>query len=248
VTLPIIRQGPRVAVDRAAIGLAPLPITHILAVGRNYADHAKEMKGDLPERPMLFTKNPASCILSGEPIVIPKICQPPQSPVDEQVDYEGELAIVIGRACKDVTEDDALAEDGPVLGLAVANDVSARWWQKEGAGGQFVRGKSFDAFCPLGPHITPLAETGDPQNLTLTTKLNDDEVQRASTRDMIFPIARLIADCSAGTTLLPGTLILTGTPSGVGHAKNPPRYLREGDRVRIEIESLGAIENPVTLA
>ncbi len=242
-TLPLLRQGPQVAVDRSAIGLAPLPITHILAVGRNYADHAREMKGDLPERPMLFTKNPASCILSGEPIVIPKVCQD-----REQVDYEGELAIVIGAACRDVPEDDALAPHGPVLGLAVANDVSARWWQKEGAGGQFVRGKSFDAFCPIGPRVVPLAGIGDPQCLTLRTTLNGEEVQLASTRDMIFPLARLIAECSAATTLLPGTLILTGTPSGVGHAKDPPRYLREGDRVRVEIDQLGAIENRVTLA
>jgi len=242
VTLPLIRQGHVIAIDRAPLGLAPLPIAHILAVGRNYAEHAREMKSDLPERPMLFTKNPASGILSGEPIVIPGICQD-----REQVDYEGELAIVIGRACRDVPEDEALAQAGPVLGLAVANDVSARWWQKDGAGGQFVRGKSFDTFCPLGPHVTPLEEIDDPQNLTLTTTLNGEEVQRASTSDMIFPLARLVAECSAATTLLPGTLILTGTPSGVGHAMDPPRYLREGDRVRIEIDQLGAIENPVEL-
>jgi len=241
-TLPLFRDQERTLIDRAPLGLAPLPITHILAVGRNYADHAKEMGAAPPERPMLFTKNPASVILSGEPIVIPRICQD-----REQVDYEGELAIVIGRACKDLHEQDALDPEGPVLGLAVANDVSARWWQKEGAGGQFVRGKSFDTFCPLGPHVTPLSAFDSGEPLTLTTTLSGEVVQRATTAEMIFPLARLLAECSAGTTLLPGTLILTGTPDGVGHGKTPPRYLREGDAVRVEITKLGAIENPVTL-
>ncbi len=117
-TLPLIREQGRVAIDRATLGLAPLPVSHILCVGRNYADHAKEMKADLPERPMLFTKNPASAILSAEPIVIPKICQD-----RDQVDYEGELAIVIGRTCKDVPESEALDPTGPVLGLTIANDI-----------------------------------------------------------------------------------------------------------------------------
>lgn len=240
--LPFLRAGGRVAVDREPLGLEPLPITSILCVGRNYADHAAEMKSALPERPMLFTKNPASTVLTGEPIVIPPICQD-----REQVDYEGELAVVIGRACKDVPADAALAPDGPVLGLCVANDVSARWWQKEGAGGQFVRGKSFDTFCPIGPAVTPPSELGNPQQLTLTTTLAGQRVQHASTADMIFPVARLIAECSAGTTLLPGTLILTGTPAGVGHGRTPPRYLRPGDTIRVEITGLGAIENPVRL-
>lgn len=240
-THPFTRVDGRIAIDRTALGLAPLPVSYITCVGRNYADHAKEMKSDLPERPMLFTKNPASCVLSGEPIVIPAICRD-----REQVDYEGELAIVIGRACKDASEADALAPDGPVLGLCVANDVSARWWQKEGAGGQFVRGKSFDTFCPVGPHVTSLASIPDPNRLNLKTTLSGEPVQRASTADMIFPLARLIAECSAGTTLLPGSLILTGTPAGVGHGQTPPRYLTPGDTVRVEIEGLGAIENPVT--
>lgn len=240
--LPLTRAEGRVVIDRTTLGLAPLPVAHILCVGRNYADHAKEMKSDLPDRPMLFTKNPASCVLSGEPIVIPKICQD-----REQVDYEGELAIVIRRACKDVAEQDALDPAGPVLGLCVANDVSARWWQKEGAGGQFVRGKSFDTFCPVGPHVTPLDQIDDPQKVSLTTTLSGEDVQSASTADMIFSLACLVAECSAGTTLLPGTLILTGTPAGVGHGATPPRYLRAGDTVRVEIESLGAIENPVKL-
>ena len=241
-TFPFIRNAGRVAVDRGALGLAPLPVTHILCVGRNYAEHAKEMKADLPEHPMLFTKNPASACLTGEPVVIPPICQD-----REQVDYEGEIAIVIGRACKDVPEEAALDPAGPVLGLCVANDVSARWWQKQGAGGQFVRGKSFDTFCPVGPRVTPIAAVSDPAAITLTTTLNRDRVQLCSTADMIFPLARLVAECTAGTTLLPGTLILTGTPSGVGHGMDPPRYLRPGDTVRIEASGLGEIENPVTL-
>lgn len=240
--LAFVRLGHQVAIDRDPLGLAPLPVSAILGIGRNYADHAAEMGADAPERPLIFSKNPASALLNTEPIVIPKLCQD-----RDQVDYEGELAVVIARACKDVPEAHALDPDGPVLGLCVANDVSARWWQKEGAGGQFTRGKSFDTFCPLGPSVTPLDAIRDPQDLTLTTTLSGEPVQHASTSLMLFSIARLVAECSAATTLLPGTVILTGTPSGVGHGRKPPRYLREGDTLRVEISTLGAIENPVTL-
>jgi 2-keto-4-pentenoate hydratase/2-oxohepta-3-ene-1,7-dioic acid hydratase in catechol pathway len=132
-----------------------------------------------------------------------------------------------------------------VLGYCVANDVSARWWQKQGSGGQFCRGKSFDTFCPLGPRVTPASEVRDPQSLRLRTLLNGEEVQSASTGEMMFKIAFLIAELSRGTTLLPGTVILTGTPGGVGMARTPPRYLRPGDAVTIEIEGLGSITNRV---
>lgn len=218
-----------------------LPIRHIIGVGRNYAEHAKEQGAAAPDAPMLFTKNPASAILTGNDIIIPKICQD-----REQVDYEGELAIVIGKPTRDITE--AQASDprtGFILGYCVANDVSARWWQKQGSGGQFCRGKSFDTFCPLGPRVTPAAEVKDPSNLRLTTKLNNETVQSANTGEMMFSPHYLVAELSRGTTLLPGTIILTGTPSGVGMARTPPRYLEAGDSVTIEIESLGSITNRV---
>ena len=209
----------------------------IFAIGRNYAAHAAEMKGDTPQRPLVFMKNPASIVGNGQPIVIPRICFEPH----EQVDYEGELAVIIGRNCRDVPEADALEYVGA---YAIANDVSARWWQKEGSGGQWVRGKSFDTFCPMSEPVEA-GKIGDPQSLHLVTKLNGEIVQEADTADMIFPVAALIAELSRGTTLLAGTVILTGTPSGVGAARNPPRFLRPGDIIEITIDTLGTLRNPV---
>lgn len=212
----------------------------VLCIGRNYADHAAEMRSAVPERPLLFMKNPAAVVGDGAAIVIPAICRE-HGP---QVDYEGELAVVIGRDAKDVVE--ALALDF-VGGYAAANDVSARWWQKEGSGGQFVRGKSFDSFCPISAPVAAAA-VGDPQDLLLETRLNGRVVQRASTATMVFPVARLIAELSRGTTLLAGTVILTGTPAGVGHGMTPPRYLRDGDVVEVSIERVGTLRNPVVEA
>lgn len=235
-------------------GAPPIPLRHILAVGRNYRDHAREMGApeDLPAHPMIFTKSPASAILDGEPIVIPKIAAEPSN----QTDYEGELGVVIGRRTRDATEAHVADPDsGIILGYGAANDVSARWWQKQGSGGQFCRGKSFDTFCPLGPALVPpqtIAGAGGPQSLLLTTTLNGDQVQHASTADMIFPVHALIADLSRGTTLLPGTVVLTGTPSGVGVARSPQRFLTAGDTVTVTIAApdgapLATITNPVTL-
>ena len=218
-------------------GRDPLDIRHIIGIGRNYAAHADEQGADHPERPMLFTKNPASIGLPGEDIVIPRICQD-----REQVDYEGELAVVIARPARDIAAADF---ESVVLGYCVANDVSARWWQKKGAGGQFHRGKSFDTFCPLGPGVVPVVDIPDPQALTIETTLNGENVQSAPTCRMIFPVATLIEECSRGTTLLPGTIILTGTPAGVGMARDPQRFLREGDIVEITIDGVGTITNRV---
>lgn len=209
----------------------------IFAVGRNYAEHAVEMKGEMPERPVIFMKNPASVIGPDESIRIPAICDEPC----EQVDFEGELAIVIGRDGRDISMADAL---DAIAGYAIANDVSARWWQKEGSGGQWVRGKSFDTFCPLGP-LVPREAIGDPQDLTLITRLNGDVMQQTSTSLMLFPVVPLVADLSRGMTLLQGTVILTGTPAGVGAARTPPRFLRDGDVVEVEISGLGVLRNPV---
>lgn len=209
----------------------------ILAIGRNYADHAAEMKGTVSEKPVLFMKNPASVIGDGEPIIIPRICEEPS----EQVDYEGELAVIIGRHARDVSDSEAM---DVIAGYAIANDVSARWWQKSGSGGQFVRGKSFDTFCPLST-VTPRSAIPDPQKLRIQTRLNGELMQDAATSSMIFPVHTLIADLSRGMTLLKGTVILTGTPAGVGAARTPPRFLKDGDMVEITITGLGSLRNPV---
>jgi 2-keto-4-pentenoate hydratase/2-oxohepta-3-ene-1,7-dioic acid hydratase in catechol pathway len=240
--MPLVRAPFGVAIQTPA-GL--LPVQHIIGIGRNYAEHAKERGAEVPDRPMIFTKNPASASLNGDDIVIPPVCAD-----REQVDYEGELAIVIGTPrggrCRDVSERDALdPASGIILGYCIANDVSARWWQKEGAGGQFCRGKSFDTFCPLGPHVTPASKIRDPQALTLETRLNGEVVQSASTGEMVFSVGYLVAELSKGTTLIPGTVILTGTPSGVGAGRKPPRFLKAGDEVTISITGLGSITNKV---
>jgi 2-keto-4-pentenoate hydratase/2-oxohepta-3-ene-1,7-dioic acid hydratase in catechol pathway len=195
------------------------------------------MKGAVPERPVVFMKNPASVIRDGDAIVIPRICDEG----GEQVDYEGELAVIIGRDARDVDATHALDFVG---GYAVANDVSARWWQKHGAGGQFVRGKSFDTFCPLSDPL-PATRVADPQSLRLVTRLNGAVVQDATTADMIFPVRALVAELSRGMTLMAGTVLLTGTPAGVGAGQDPPRFLRTGDVVEITIDSVGALRNPV---
>lgn len=209
----------------------------ILGIGRNYAEHAAEQGAGVPDRPMVFSKNAASACLDGDDIVIPEVCAD-----REQVDYEGELAFIIGRPARDVRLEHAL---DAVLGYCIANDVSARWWQKQGGGGQFFRGKSFDTFCPLGPRVTPATSVPDPQVLTIETRLNGVVVQRDTTASMIFPVRELIAELSRGTTLLPGTVVLTGTPSGVGMAQQPPRFLRDSDEVAISIEGLGVLTNRV---
>ena len=209
----------------------------IIAIGRNYADHAAEMKGTVSEKPVVFMKNPASVIGDGEPIIIPRICDEP----NEQVDYEGELAVIVGRNARDVNEADAMEF---VSGYAIANDVSARWWQKSGSGGQFVRGKSFDTFCPLGTTVAR-EKIPDPQKLRIETRLNGEVMQDASTVSMIFPVRTLIGELSRGMTLLKGTVILTGTPAGVGSARTPPRFLKAGDLIEIAITGLGTLRNPV---
>jgi len=216
-------------------------ITQILGIGRNYAEHAKEQGADIPTRPMVFSKNIASLCGDGDVIRIPKVCQ--EKP---QVDFEGELGVMIGSKpdgspVKDVSLAEALL---CVESYCVANDVSARWWQKEGGGGQFYRGKSFDTFCPIGA-VVSASKVRDPQSLRLVTRVNGQTMQDGNTRDMIFSVATLIHELSKDHTLVSGTLILTGTPSGVGFARNPPIFLKAGDVVEIEIESVGKISNRV---
>lgn len=237
--MELVRDGGVVCV-RVGGGLVRLG--PVLGVGRNYATHAAEQGLAAPERPMIFSKNPGSLCLGGEAIVIPTATRNAETGGPEQVDYEGELAVVIGTAARDVEEARALEH---VLGYAVANDVSARWWQKIGGGGQFWRGKSFDTFCPIGPTVVPREAVADPQALRLTTRLNGEVVQDELTGSMVFSVASLIAELSRGTTLGAGTVILTGTPSGVGMSRTPARYLRDGDVVEVAIEGVGALRNPV---
>ncbi|MCW5768287.1 MAG: fumarylacetoacetate hydrolase family protein [Phycisphaeraceae bacterium] len=235
VRIPIVRMSDGVAFEVPGSGL--LPLRHIIGIGRNYAEHAKEQAADVPDRPMVFTKNIMAACLNGDEIVVPKVCQD-----RDQVDWEAELAVVIGRAARDVSVERAISH---VLGYCCANDVSARWWQKEGSGGQFCRGKSFDTFCPMGPFIVPAASVPDPQGLAVRCRVNGELMQDGHTRDMIFSVSRLVSDLSQGTTLLPGTVILTGTPSGVGMARKPPVWLRDGDSVEVEIEGIGMLRNRV---
>ena len=212
----------------------------IWCVGRNYADHAAELGNARPERPMIFLKNPAAIVADGEEIVIPRACEES----GPQVDWEGELAFVLGRDALDLDPSEALSA---ISHFAAANDVTARWWQKHGSGGQFSRGKSFDTFCPVGAFVSA-STVGDPSDLTIETRLNGEVVQSGRTRDMIFPIPELLAEITRGTTLLAGTLVLTGTPSGVGAGMDPPRFLSPGDEVEVEIERVGRVRNRVVAA
>lgn len=216
--------------------LAPLDPVAILCIGLNYRQHAAETRAPLPQYPVVFTKNIASVQHPGEPILLPRWLR------SDKVDYECELAIVIGKACKNVSREQAIEY---VLGYTCANDVSARDWQKEGGGSQWSRGKSFDTFCPLGPRIVTPDEIPDPNALRIQTRVNGDTLQNWNTNDMIFDVPTLIEFLSGSTTLLPGTVILTGTPHGVGMARVPTRFLQPDDEVSIEIEKIGTLTNPV---
>jgi 2-keto-4-pentenoate hydratase/2-oxohepta-3-ene-1,7-dioic acid hydratase in catechol pathway len=216
--------------------LPPVEPRQILCIGLNYRRHAEETKAKVPDHPILFMKALGAAQAPGAPIVLPR-----HVPSDE-VDYEGELAVVIGRACKNVPRERALDH---VLGYTCANDVSARDWQKRLGGGQWCRGKSFDTFAPLGPRLVTADEIPDPNALRLTTTVSGERMQDETTADMIFDVPALIAFLSGSTTLTPGTVILTGTPHGVGMARTPPRWLRPGDQVTVEIENIGALTNAV---
>ncbi len=209
----------------------------ILGIGKNYADHAAELGSALPQHPVVFFKNPASVIASGEAIQLPPVVRTEALGVD----YEGELAVVLGCDARDVPEDQAREV---IAAVTCANDVSQRWWQWHAGGSQWNRGKSFDTFCPLGEPV-PIDAIAELQNLELTTRLNGEVVQKANTGSMLFSVARLIAELSRGTTLLAGTVILTGTPEGVGAGRTPPRFLRDGDVVEVAIAGVGLLRNPV---
>jgi 2-keto-4-pentenoate hydratase/2-oxohepta-3-ene-1,7-dioic acid hydratase in catechol pathway len=217
--------------------LAPLIPTQILGIGLNYRHHAQEAGAPIPAQPVLFAKGINTVQNPGDPILLPRFLR------SDEVDYECELAVVIGRTAKNVTRARALDY---VLGYTCANDVSARDWQLRRGGGQWCRGKYFDTFAPLGPCLVTTDEILNPNALAIRTVLNDKIVQDWNTADMIFDVPALIEFLSGSTTLLPGTVILTGTPHGVGMAAKPePRWLKPGDSVTVEIESIGALTNPV---
>ncbi len=217
--------------------LAPLEPRAVIGAALNYKEHARETGKPPPRHPVLFMKLPSAITAPGEPIALPRHLR------SGKVDYEGELAVVIGKRCKNARPGNALHH---VSGYTCANDVSARDWQYEWGGGQFCRAKTFDTFCPLGPALVTPDEIPDPQNLAIRTVLNGRTVQDSSTADMLFTVAELIAFASGSTTLEPGTVILTGTPPGVGMARTPPLFLKNGDLVSVEIPPVGVLSNPVT--
>ena len=229
----------RAAVEKAAAGarypleqvklLSPVPRPgKIVCIGQNYLEHATESHAAASAYPIIFAKYANTMIASGDAVVLPKI--------STQVDYEGELAVIIGRRAKQVTEQEALRYVG---GYAPYNDVSARDFQSRTS--QWVIGKTFDTFGPMGPALITADEVPDPQRLDIRLTIGDEVMQSSNTSKMIFPIARLIA--TAAMTLEPGDVIATGTPEGVGSARTPQRFLRPGDVVRVEIQGLGALVN-----
>lgn len=216
--------------------LAPVVPPAVWAIGLNYRRHAEESGMAVPALPVVFAKGVNSIQDPGEPIVIPSCCSP------EEVDYECELVAIIGRTCKNVSKAEALKY---VLGYTCGNDVSARDWQLKRGGSQWCRGKSFDTFAPIGPCMVTADSIPNPNSLSISTLLNGQPMQKWNTDDMVFDVAELVAFLSQSTTLLPGTLIFTGTPHGIGMAQKPPRWLRDGDEVSIVIEGIGTLTNPV---
>jgi 2-keto-4-pentenoate hydratase/2-oxohepta-3-ene-1,7-dioic acid hydratase in catechol pathway len=223
---PDVRHGDWADLPSGARLLPPCSPTKIVCVGRNYAEHAKEMGADVPPEPTIFLKPPSSLIASGDAIVYPRLTQ--------RLDYEGELGVVIGRRAHKVKSADAAAY---ILGYTPVNDVTARDLQRKD--GQWTRGKGFDTFCPVGPYIVPRDEV-NLKELRVRTFVDGEKKQDAAIAEMIFSVDNIIAYVSAFMTLEPGDLIATGTPSGVGP-------MQPGSQVRVEIEGIGAVENSIIL-
>ena len=224
--------------------LAPIvPKRNVFCVGWNYAEHFAEGKDfrpasapqEIPEHPALFSKNPFAIVGPDAPVRHP-------APISEQLDYEVELAVVIGRQGRDVAERDALDH---VFGYTIANDVSVRDVQRTWHGGQWFKGKNFDTHLPLGPWIVTKDEIPDPQALRLTTRVNGVTKQDSNTKHMVFPVARIVAEVSTGLTLYEGDVIITGTPEGVGMGRKPPEWLRPGDVMELEVEHIGVLRNVI---
>jgi 2-keto-4-pentenoate hydratase/2-oxohepta-3-ene-1,7-dioic acid hydratase in catechol pathway len=233
-----------IPLDEARL-LAPIPRPrrNVLCVGWNYAEHfeeGREFRGpsavqEVPAHPALFTKSPAAVVGPGAAVRHP-------TPHSSELDWEVELGVVIGRGGRDIREADALEH---VFGHTVGNDVSVRDFQRSRHGGQWFKGKSFDTHCPLGPWIVTADEIPDPQALDITSRVNGETKQKASTRQMVFSVARIVAELSAGMALEPGDVILTGTPPGVGFARKPPQFLKVGDVMEMEIGGIGVLRNTV---
>lgn len=204
----------------------------ILCIGLNYLDHAIETGAEPPDQPVVFSKFNNTLIGHGHTIVLPSI--------SDQVDYEAELVVVIGKAARHVSKEDAMQH---VFGYTAGHDVSSRDWQKGRPGGQWLLGKSFETFAPLGPAVVTADEIHDPGSVRVRMHLNADTVQDSTTAQLIFDIPTLIAHLSQFMTLRPGDLIFTGTPPGVGAAKSPPRFLQSGDRCSVEIDGIGTLTN-----
>ena len=224
------------AIAKASVTLLP-PVTDpekIICIGLNYADHAAETGAKIPTEPVVFNKFLTTLRAHGDNIVLPKVSQ--------EVDYEAELVVVIGKEGRHIRREQAMSY---VAGYAVGHDVSARDWQKGKPGNQWLLGKSFDSFAPLGPELVTPDEVGNPGELEIQLRLNGQVMQHSTTRQLIFPVDYLIAYLSQCVTLKPGDLIYTGTPPGVGMARKPPVWLQPGDVVEIEIEKIGLLRNPV---
>lgn len=229
--LPVSRELP---LDQLTI-LAPLVRpSKVICIGTNYADHAREMGGQPPDTPVVFSKFASAIIGPEQPIQLPAIAA--------HVDYEAELVVVIGQPGKNISRANALDH---VFGYSCGNDVSSRDWQKGRPGGQWLLGKTFDTFAPLGPTIVTKDEIADPHNLSIRLRLNGNMMQDSNTSQMIFPIDQLIEHLSKFCMLEPGDLIFTGTPAGVGAGREPQVFLKAGDRVEVEIENVGLLANDV---
>jgi 2-keto-4-pentenoate hydratase/2-oxohepta-3-ene-1,7-dioic acid hydratase in catechol pathway len=213
--------------------LAPVQPVNVIAIGLNYRRHAAEGGAQIPGEPLIFVKLTTSVIGPGDPIVLP-------ASAPDEVDYEAELAVVIGKTARKVSEAEALQY---VLGYTCANDVSARDCQVR-RDKQWSRAKGFDTFCPLGPCLV-IDPKVNPNAYPIKTRLNDQVMQNSNTADMIFPVPFLVSYLSHQFTLLPGTVIVTGTPEGVGCARKPPVFLRPGDTISVEIDGIGVLTNPV---
>jgi 2-keto-4-pentenoate hydratase/2-oxohepta-3-ene-1,7-dioic acid hydratase in catechol pathway len=215
--------------------LAPIPDPpKIICLGLNYEDHAKEGGVPIPKDPVLFSKYATALIGHGEPIMLP--------PVSQEVDYEAELVVVIGKGGRNIAPGQAMEH---VAGYTIGHDVSARDWQLKKDGKQWMVGKTFDTFAPTGPVLVTADEIADPHRLDIRLRLNGEIMQASNTKQMIFSVGKVIAYLSQVFTLQPGDLIFTGTPPGVGMARKPPRFLKPGDVVEVEIEKLGVLRNPV---
>jgi 2-keto-4-pentenoate hydratase/2-oxohepta-3-ene-1,7-dioic acid hydratase in catechol pathway len=235
--LPIASQpGEMRSIHKLLPALPINPVPSILCVGLNFKKHADECNLPEPEYPVIFTKFPTSVCATGEPIVVPKCAQDPV-----EVDYEVELGIVIGETCKNCSVEEAPEK---ILGYVVANDVSARLWQTLRGGGQWGRAKSFDSFCPVGSTMG-LAEDFDGNSLSVSTTVNGITLQDSHTSDFIFNVGEVVSFLSTGTTLQAGTLILTGTPWGVGMGRGGSTYLKEGDEVTVSVQEIGSVTNTV---